>query len=904
MRYYHPPIMGTILRTDKPADEWSIPKRTLLLGVPLFCLLFVMLAVLSYRVASGYLHSAYARNSLTRALAQAEHLRTQLEEGRNELLFLANSGFTQDAMAQYLKGQTRFGGLKYREVAFQGLTGQDRFILLNTGSDVVSIPVEQALSSKFGPFARPPQAGEQQPGSVRIMPPAEMLYPTVPVRGTVQSLGMHVIRMTTPVHGSTGDLRGYLTLSIDVVALRNTLSIYASPRSPLYIFPQESERNRGFFFDAAGWLLFQSESPDKPEAELSADGVRSGLHGDFGRPGYDTAFRPSPDHEPYWTMVTEVQEGRRGQASVDSSFNEPATTRRPMFMSYAPVTFKVSDEEAPVVYGGVGYLDTSFMVMASSYKLAGKLAAGVGFCALATVVAAYFFSRRISRPMLALAEAIDHHAVHQDSETIVLSPLPQEVARLRDAANLLLARLRDTLQQIDAREAQMQTTRQRQRVCLQSEIAAMTPEEEADRHMAGIVGTSTAVRNLRSLIRKAASIPADVLIIGETGTGKELTAEAIHTSSSRAEGPFISINCGALDENLLLDALFGHVKGAFSEAKGERKGAFLAADGGTLHLDEIGNASPKVQQALLRALSVRRIRPLGSDEELAFNARIVAATNVDLLECSRQGTFREDLYYRLAVITIKTPPLRERREDIPVLADYFLKQAAESLGRPQKGLARGALERLIRHDWPGNVREIKNCITGAVAFAETETIFAEDLRFGEDTTLLSRCEGAGMAVPASVQPAASVGGGDAVPLNGEKLSAAGVGTPVPMASHPAAAEFDPAAHDTPPNGVEDAVRAERDALRNGVGASARAASAGGQVVPPAGAELNVRQQKAWVVIVREQGITRTGYQSAVGGGISTRTAQYDLQDLIKKGLLVKVGRGPSSRYVIPGNGNV
>jgi DNA-binding NtrC family response regulator len=137
------------------------------------------------------------------------------------------------------------------------------------------------------------------------------------------------------------------------------------------------------------------------------------------------------------------------------------------------------------------------------------------------------------------------------------------------------------------------------------------------------------------MIHKAAQVVADVLIIGETGTGKELTAEAIHRESSRADGPFISINCGALDENLLLDALFGHVKGAFSNAKSDRKGAFLAASGGTLLLDEIGNASAKVQQALLRALSARTIRPLGSDQSIPFDARVIAATNVDLLECAK-----------------------------------------------------------------------------------------------------------------------------------------------------------------------------------------------------------------------------------------------------------------------------
>ena len=182
-------------------------------------------------------------------------------------------------------------------------------------------------------------------------------------------------------------------------------------------------------------------------------------------------------------------------------------------------------------------------------------------------------------------------------------------------------------------------------------------------------------------VRKAAQVMADVLVVGETGTGKELVSEAIHKLSPRGAGPFITINCGALDESLLMDTLFGHVKGAYTEARASRKGAFLTAQGGTLMLDEVGNAAPKVQQALLRALSTRRIRPLGSDEDVPFDTRIIAATNALLREDSQNGSFREDLYYRLAVITINTPPLRDRKADIPSLIVYFLSEALTARAR-------------------------------------------------------------------------------------------------------------------------------------------------------------------------------------------------------------------------------
>ena len=219
-----------------------------------------------------------------------------------------------------------------------------------------------------------------------------------------------------------------------------------------------------------------------------------------------------------------------------------------------------------------------------------------------------------------------------------------------------------------------------------------------------------------------------MLVLGETGTGKELTAEAIHRLSRRVAGrPFVAINCGALDENLLLDTLFGHTRGAFTEARTDRKGAFLEADGGTLFLDEIQAASPRVQQALLRVLAARRIVPLGSDREFAVDVRIVAASNVDLKALIEAQRFREDLYFRLKVITIETPPLRSHKEDIALMARHFLHEAARARGIQGLTLSRGALEKLRCYDWPGNVRELKHCMLRAAVMAETNVIQAEDV---------------------------------------------------------------------------------------------------------------------------------------------------------------------------------
>jgi DNA-binding NtrC family response regulator len=427
--------------------------------------------------------------------------------------------------------------------------------------------------------------------------------------------------------------------------------------------------------------------------------------------------------------------------------------------------------------------------------------------------------------------------------------------------NVLLQQLQVARDETKLRQNKVFEEMQRQPVCLDSMVDALRQESFQDVGLsAGIVGAGQAVRGLNAMIHKASQVMADVLIVGETGTGKELTAEAIHRVSARARGPFISINCGALDENLLMDALFGHVKGAFSEAKADRKGAFLAASGGTLHLDEIGNASPKVQQALLRALAARVIRPLGSDHEQPFDARVIAATNVDLLECSRNGTFREDLYYRLAVITITTPPLRDRKEDIPALVRTFLAEEAQSTGKTPHDLSRGALDKLLQYDWPGNIRELKNCITRAMTFTEGQILLADHLVFGQ-----------------------------AKPLSRDAEAAISPVVPIPKDASPAALpDLNSDTEHQPPVADGERPRQTKTKLRSTVSGDLR------------GHDLNPRQKKAWPSIVASGGTNRALYQSALGEDVSVRTAQYDLQDMVNKGLLVKTGKGPSSRYVIAG----
>jgi two-component system response regulator AtoC len=238
-----------------------------------------------------------------------------------------------------------------------------------------------------------------------------------------------------------------------------------------------------------------------------------------------------------------------------------------------------------------------------------------------------------------------------------------------------------------------------------------------------VVGRSEAMLEVYKTAARVAPSSATVLILGESGTGKELVARAIHASSARTDGPFVPVDCGAIAEGVLESELFGHAKGAFTGAQASRRGLFEEANGGTLVLDEIGDIGPALQARLLRALHEGEIRRVGANEALAVDVRVVAATNKDLAQAVKEGRFREDLFYRLNVVNIRIPPLRERREDVPLLAEHF----AQKHGRADSAITPAARELLLAYRWPGNVRELENVIARALALNPTGVIVPEDL---------------------------------------------------------------------------------------------------------------------------------------------------------------------------------
>jgi len=262
---------------------------------------------------------------------------------------------------------------------------------------------------------------------------------------------------------------------------------------------------------------------------------------------------------------------------------------------------------------------------------------------------------------------------------------------------------------------------------LREEVIRLRRAVRAARQVDEIVGDSAAMHRVFEVIARVADADSSVLLTGESGTGKELVARALHRRSRRAEGPFVAINCAAMPETLLESELFGHVRGAFTDARNPRTGLFVQASGGTLFLDEIGELPLGLQPKLLRALQDRAVRPLGGEGEVSFDVRLVCATNRDLESATEEKSFREDLYYRVNVIAIDLPPLRARGNDVLLLAHQFLDRFAAAAGKRVTTISARAADRLLSYSWPGNVRELQNCIERAVALAQYGEIVVEDL---------------------------------------------------------------------------------------------------------------------------------------------------------------------------------
>ena len=316
------------------------------------------------------------------------------------------------------------------------------------------------------------------------------------------------------------------------------------------------------------------------------------------------------------------------------------------------------------------------------------------------------------------------NAIRPDIPVVVMTAfgtLETAVAAMRSGAYDFLTK------PVELEMLSLTIARAAERRQLKRQIHLLEEQAKSDHRFGELLGESEPMRQLYDQLERVAHSDASILITGESGTGKELVARSIHKMSTRSEKPFVAVNCAALSETLLESELFGHVRGAFTDARNERRGLFLEAEGGTLLLDEMGDMPMTMQVKLLRALEENRLRPVGSDRELEFDVRVLAATHRDLESEVEEGRFRQDLFYRINVIQLHLPPLRARGADILRLANHYVEQFATKSGKQVDGIADPAAEKLLAYTWPGNVRELRNVMERAVALTRHDTVTVDDL---------------------------------------------------------------------------------------------------------------------------------------------------------------------------------
>ncbi|MEF2144305.1 MAG: sigma 54-interacting transcriptional regulator [Desulfovibrionaceae bacterium] len=843
--------------------------------IPLAVLILLVTGVATYYFSSIFLETAQERTLSVTAYGMAREVESALESARRSVLYAAAGPLDEHSMRDFLKRSTLSGRIPFREIAVISPDPAESIFLVSSGEEVFRIPMPEIPSAEML-FRHGDSNPALRPGDASLSGIEKAEY-VLPLGNTKRNkVFTRVVRLVSPAHNKPGS---YVMLSIDAASLRNILSQTNSVRSPLWATSPVSEARFCFLFDLSGWILFQSNSPDEPEAPLMTSLARAGMDGTLGKPGHPEAFQPSAGAGAFWNMLAEVQKGRYGVLSDSEGFGTNSSEAARYSLAYWPVTFRTFHDKPPVNYGGLAFIDYSSLSLTAGYKQVDVVFV-ISLVAIAVFsLAIYLVSRTLTSPLRILARRVILMRDSRKLEPLELQLGDSETQALGVAIDSLIETVRRQMDEIRAKDEAILMASLRERVSL-DEMLDDLPPGALNHVIPEIFGSGPSIDTLKSEILKAASVDADVLIEGETGTGKQLTAEAIHRNSSRASGPFISINCGELDENLLLDTLFGHIKGAFTEARTDRKGAFLEADGGTLFLDEIQSASSKVQQALLRCVAMRVIKPLGSDREVPVNVRLIAASNVSLKDMVEQGRFRSDVYYRLRVLMICTPALRTHRENIPRLARHFMDQAEVLAGRPHTDLSRGAIERLLEYDWPGNVRELQNCMTMTVTMCDKMVIQASDLLLeGASPNRVENALGVLPTLPNTVVPPA-----EAVIAAMDKAW---------QTENPSSATATDPASSLPEE--VPATGPAQTPTPNPAPAAAPPAPEVPSAIPP---DMNARQTAAWPQIVAEKEITRARYEELAGADVSSRTAVNDLQDLVDRKLLRKIGRGPATRYVV------
>jgi len=814
----------------------KLRTRLLVTLIPAALIILALMGYATYWASSEFISIALERTSKLHASTTAHAIEEFLESAKQDLLFAARNRMNPAELQDYLGDLKELGGREFFEFGYVPVReGEPDVFVTHLGTSRRLTP-EEVKDIRPSPALLYEHTKGLAPGDIWLSEFGEIEAPFPTPENPRARVAGKALRMITPCVGHDGAVTGYCFLSIYAKSLRNVMSLYDSSDSPVFAFKRNPKFPRyTYFFDAHGWVLFQSEADTEGDMPLRTLKVRSTLQGTLGRPGFPEAFRPSERNEKYWQVISDVQDGNRNIVrAMDRSESGFAYSEH--VLAYSPVRLTMSPLRAAAVIGGVAFEDRSVLIDLAGYRHIDVMLAISAVSVLALVMSIVLVARGTTIGLVELADAVKGMGERGEWAEVHLNETGYEAEMLKDAINSLIRTLKIQFEEIRSKDQKIESVTLKEPAEL-----GFGPQADADAAFPEFIGAGQFMQQLKREIVKAAQVDVDVLIEGETGTGKQLTADAVHRLSPRSAKPFISINCGELDENLLLDSLFGHVKGAFTDGKGDRRGAFLEADGGTLFLDEIQAASLKVQQALLRALSLRKIKPLGSDRDIDVNVRLITATNTDLRALITDGKFREDLYYRLKVVTIQTPALREQKQNIPILAAHFLKEGEHMAGRSNLALSRGAIKALLAYSWPGNIRELKHTIITAAVMSEGNVIQAEQLGingFSEDAATNSPEADSGLEAQFQVREEAGKGKAD---VRGEVL---------------------PARESFP-------------------------------------ADLNRRQLLAWEYVREHGSISSKALIELMDGNISKRTAGYDIQELVNRGLLIKTGRGPATRYVLP-----
>lgn len=825
----------------------SLKGKMILAFIPSAIIILIISGYLSYLTSLKFINIAIERTVKLQVKALSHEIESLFARCKQDLLFISQEEINSENILNFMDKWNRLGR-EYHEIAYISLTDRFHIYYLANGTNIVQILPDKITDIRPNPLLIYESMKHIQDNEVWISNIMDVEYP-IPISGHQNQI-VHA----KVIYFAVKYKLGFLLLSIDSKTVRNILSLYNSKQSPIWAYERTPEIRYSYFFDKEGWILFQSEDPKNKNCELSTDLARTGYMGTLGKPGMPSAFRPASINGTFWKMVSNIREGKIGLETIKDDGSSGSGVKEYQ-IGYAPIRFSgaLGQEQ---IYAGVAYLDRTRLTLKAGFEHIDVMLI-IAICSIVSIsIVLYFLGNYFSNPIMKLTEEVNQMIQQNNLHEIQGNYNGYESTMLKAVINNLIVTQKKQLEEIRLRDKKIEHVMLKEKACLKSQI----PESfnGSQYYSFGIIGIGPKIEQLKSDIIKASTTDLDVLIIGETGTGKQLTAEAIHTHSKRSDKPFICINCGELSENLLLDTLFGHIKGAFTEAKADRKGAFLEAEGGTLFLDEIQTASPFVQQSLLRAIAMRKIRPLGSDKEFDVNVRVIAATNVELKQLIDQKLFRSDLYFRLKVITIHTPSLREMKENIPILINHFMEQAKAHTNKVNIGLSKGALEKLKNYHWPGNVRELMNTITRAVVMAEREIIQADDINLEYDESDNHEFS--------QHNPS----------INVEEI-------------YPEQNGSNHFNHSEIPHEIENE--------NTNSSSSTLSENAFYPVVPP-NIPMNNRQQKAYPIILKKGIISRSEYQEIVGNKISIRTATYDLQDLVNKGLLRKTGKGPATRYEI------